>query len=232
VSDLDVTQSEGDALSLPHIIVFAKAPLPGLSKTRLIPALGEQGAAILARRMLDHSLAKAIAAKLGPVELCASPFGHEIWSHIDIPSSVTLSDQGEGDLGVRMARACSRILLTGKPVLLIGTDCPALDANYLRAMGQALQTHHAVIAAATDGGYPAIGLSRFDPSVFEDIAWSTSSVLRETLVRFQKLNWQFQVFPALHDIDEPKDLIHVPAALLAGLLAGLLADVKPFDKGI
>jgi uncharacterized protein len=224
VSELDVSQSESGGLSLPRIIVFAKAPLPGLSKTRLIPALGERGAATLARRMLEHSLARAIAAKLGPVELCASPFGHEIWSYMDIPASVILSDQGEGDLGVRMARACSRILVTGEPVLLIGTDCPALDSNYLRAMGQALQTHHAVIAAATDGGYPAIGLSRFDPSVFEGIAWSTGSVLSATIHRFQKLNWQFQIFPELHDIDEPKDLIHVPADLLAG--------VKPFDKGI
>ncbi len=176
----------------------------------MIPALGALGAAALARRMLDHSLAKAVEADLGPVELCASPFAHPIWSTLGIPAEVLVTDQGDGDLGERMARACARVISAGEDVLLIGTDCPTCDAHYLRVMARAMLSNDAVIAAATDGGYPAIGMTRYDASVFQDIAWSTHTVLRETIAKFQSLQWRFEVFPELHDIDEPQDLIHLP----------------------
>jgi uncharacterized protein len=175
----------------------------------MIPVLGAQGAAALARRMFDHTLAKAIEADLGPVELCASPVGHPIWATLSIPAEVYVTDQGDGDLGARMARACARTLAAGEAVLLIGTDCPACDASYLRAMALAMQSNDAVVAAASDGGYPAIGLTRYEASVFEDIAWSTNTVLRATIEKFQALAWRFEVFPELHDIDEPGDLIHL-----------------------
>jgi uncharacterized protein len=200
-----------------RIVVFAKAPRPGLAKTRMIPVLGRQGAADLARRMLSEALAKALEAKLGPVELCVSPFEDAIWAELNISQSVIITNQGEGDLGERMARACARTLAGGESVLLIGTDCPSCDASYLRSMAQALGTHDAVIAAAADGGYPAIGLSRFDPSVFQGVAWSTSTVLRVTLEKFRALQWIFQVFPELHDIDEPEDLKHLPPGWVDGL---------------
>jgi uncharacterized protein len=194
-----------------RLVVFAKAPLPGLAKTRLIPVLGVDGAAALAERMLRHTLAKAVEAKLGPVELCVSPFEHPIWAQLGLSESLLITDQGEGDLGERMARACQRSLAAHEPVILLGTDCPACDALYLRQMAFALARVDAVIAAAADGGYPAIGLTRFDDSVFQNIVWSTDSVLRETLAKFQKLQWTFEVFPEVHDIDEPEDLKHLPS---------------------
>jgi uncharacterized protein len=198
-----------------RIIIFAKAPLPGLVKTRLIPVLGELGAAALARRMLSDTLAKAIASQLGPVELCVSPFDHPVWSSLDIANTVAITDQGEGDLGERMARACARSIAAGEFVLLIGTDCPACDRPYLEAMAQAMVDHDAVIAAASDGGYPAIGLRVFDDSIFREIAWSTNAVLQETVERFKSLGWKFQVFPVLHDIDEPQDLKYLPLGWLS-----------------
>jgi uncharacterized protein len=199
-----------------RIVVFAKAPRPGLAKTRMIPVLGPQGAADLARRMLSEALAKALEAKLGPVELCVSPFEDAIWAELNISQSVIITNQGEGDLGERMARACARTLAGGEFVLLIGTDCPSCDASYLRSMAQALRTHDAVIAAAADGGYPAIGLSRFDPSVFQGVTWSTSTVLRVTLEKFRALQRTVQVFPELNDIDEPEDLKYLPTGWVEG----------------
>jgi len=81
-----------------RIVLFAKAPLPGLAKTRLIPALGALGAAELARRMLKHAVTQALAAEVGPVELCVTPFHQEsTWQSLGIPAAVTWSDQGEGD---------------------------------------------------------------------------------------------------------------------------------------
>jgi uncharacterized protein len=216
-----------------RVIVFAKAPIPGLAKTRLIPKLGAHGAAALAERMLKTSVAKALGAGLGTVELCVTPFEHPAWSHMDVPPGVIITDQGTGDLGERMARACARSLRAGEPVLLIGTDCPACDAPYLRDMAQAMTAHDAVIAAAADGGYPAIGLTRFDDAIFSNIAWSTSTVLQETLKKLRALRWTFKVFPELHDIDEPADLLHLPPEWLQWLSESRGAlDLQPDPAAI
>jgi hypothetical protein len=104
-----------------RILVFAKAPLPGRVKTRLIPALGAEGAARLARRLLDLALARARAAAVGPVELCMSPGpGYPDWAGIPLPPDIDTRDQGDGDLGERMARAAKRHIDNGESVLLTG----------------------------------------------------------------------------------------------------------------
>ena len=194
-----------------RIVLFAKAPLPGLAKTRLIATLGAQGAADLARRMLVHALGQAVLAGSGPVELCVTPSPNEaIWQTLDVPATVTWSDQGEGDLGMRMARATQRGTRAGESVLLIGSDCPTLDAGCLRRCAAALQHFDATLVPTADGGYVLLGLNRFHSSVFEDVAWSTRTVARETLSRLSKLGWKVQNNPMLHDIDEPADLCHLP----------------------
>ena len=93
-------------MSETRIIIFAKAPQPGLAKTRLIPALGAERAAALARRMLDTTLERALGAQVGPVELRVTPaISDSAWRDIPIPDGVEISAQGEGDLGARLARA-------------------------------------------------------------------------------------------------------------------------------
>ena len=197
-----------------RILVFAKAPLPGQVKTRLIPALGAAGAARLARQMLDHTLQQAQMAGIGPVELCASPtITTSDWAGYPLPHGVETSDQGEGDLGARMARACQQALTRNQRVLLIGTDCPGLSARRLRAAAAALDSYAAVIHPALDGGYPLLGLRTFHPSLFTDMPWSTSAVAELTLARMQALEWSVWVGDTLADIDEPADLVHLPAHL-------------------
>ncbi|MEO7105314.1 MAG: DUF2064 domain-containing protein, partial [Rhodoferax sp.] len=96
-----------------RLVIFAKAPVAGAVKTRLIPALGAQGAAALAQRMLLHTLQQALASGAGPVELCMSPAPDApAWTGIDLPEGIERSDQGEGDLGERMARAVHRVTTT------------------------------------------------------------------------------------------------------------------------
>lgn len=190
-----------------RILVFAKAPVPGRVKTRLIPALGAAGAARLAARMLDHALAQARAAGVGPVELCMSPAPGEVeWSGTPLPPDIATSDQGEGDLGARMARAAQRCIDAGEAVLLVGTDCPGLDAERLRQAAARLQDHDAVIHPAEDGGYPLLGLNAFAPGLFADMPWSTADVARLTLNRMAALGWGVWVGNMLRDIDEPDDL--------------------------
>jgi hypothetical protein len=191
-----------------RILVFAKAPVRGRVKTRLIPALGADGAARLARQLLDLALEQARAAAVGPVELCMSPApGHPDWSGIPLPTGIDTRDQGDGDLGERMARATKRHLDDGEAVLLTGTDCPGLDAMRLRAAAARLADHDAVIYPAEDGGYPLLGLNAFHPSLFADLPWSTAAVARLTLERMAALGWRVWVGETLRDIDTPEDLV-------------------------
>jgi uncharacterized protein len=198
-------------------LVLAKAPRPGFAKTRLIPRLGEAGAAALARRMLDHMLASASSAGIGPVELCASPaVTEDAWGDIVLPAGISCSTQGDGDLGDRMARHARRIIQAGESLLLVGTDCIELDAHTLRAAAHALQDHDCVMHPTFDGGYALLGLRRYDDSLFTQIAWSTDSVARITIERVAQLGWSFHQAEMLHDIDEPADLRHLPADWYSG----------------
>ena len=196
------------------VIVFAKAPVAGYAKTRLIPALGPDGAAALAQRLLRHAVNAALEAGLGPVELCATPdASHPAFAALD--AMVERQLQGDGDLGTRMARAFARRLgddggASDTACLLIGTDAPGLDAAYLRAAAEALATHDAVFGPALDGGYTLVGLRRPAPALFTDMTWSTPTVMAETRRRLAAAGLRHAELPPLSDIDEAADLVHLP----------------------
>lgn len=189
-----------------RIVVFAKAPAAGRVKTRLIPALGPEGAARLAREMLERTVEEAVATGLA-VELCGEPHAAAWWDG----GGIALSAQGGGDLGERLARAAERVLRK-EAVLLVGADCPALDRARLAAAAEGLKRHDAIIHPAEDGGYVLLGLRRFHPSLFAGIAWSTAEVAAETIRRIGALGWSLRVGETLRDVDEPADI----AATLAG----------------
>ncbi|UVW30045.1 TIGR04282 family arsenosugar biosynthesis glycosyltransferase [Massilia sp. H6] len=197
------------------LIIFAKAPVAGYAKTRLAARLGPDGAARLAARMLEHTLEAARAAALGPIELCCAPdTGHPQFALAHQRHAVHLSDQGEGDLGQRMARASARGLERHRSVILIGTDAPGLDAGVLRQAGASLRTHDVVAAPASDGGYVLIGLSVPAPGLFADVAWSTDAVMAQTRARADTLGLRLLELATLHDVDEPADLVHLPSGWL------------------
>jgi rSAM/selenodomain-associated transferase 1 len=186
-----------------RIVIFAKEPVPGRVKTRLIPALGAEGAAALAAEMLERTLEEALATGLD-VELCGEPDSAR-W-HEQRPG-LSLTAQEEGDLGDRLARAAARVLAE-EWILLIGADCPELDRARLRAAAQALDHHDSVLHPAHDGGYALLGLKRFDPSLFDAIDWSTSVVAAQTQARIEALGWSLHMGETLRDVDEPQDLAH------------------------
>ena len=193
------------------LIVFAKAPLPGFAKTRLIPALGAAGAARLAERLLRHAVAQAVAAEVGPVSVCCTPdTGHPVFARLAAEHGVALSLQGDGDLGARMDRALSQALKRHPAALLIGTDAPGLDAPLLRQARDALREHDAVFGPALDGGYTLVGLTHAAPGLFDAMAWSTSAVMAETRARLRRLKLRHAELACLADIDEPADLGHLP----------------------
>jgi uncharacterized protein len=198
------------------IIIFAKAPQPGLAKTRLIPTLGAERAAALARRMLEMTLMHALDAGVGPVGLCVTPaISDSAWLDIPIPDGVEISAQGEGDLGARLARATQSGLEFNAAVMLIGSDCPELKSAALRQAAQILRSVDAVMYPTTDGGYALLGLRRFDPLVFSDIAWSTSTVAHRTSQHLDALQWSLHVGGTFNDIDEPADLRWLPVEWLS-----------------
>jgi len=195
-----------------RIVIFAKAPVAGLAKTRLIPALGAEQAARLACRMLLSTLQHAQAAGVGPVELCVTPGPSDpAWANLPPIQGIAWSAQTEGDLGARMAGAAERALAGSECVLLIGTDCPELDAARLQHAANALGHSDAVLYPTFDGGYALLGLRRFDRRPFERMPWSTAAVAARTVECFRTLGWRLSVGGAVHDVDEPADLRWLPA---------------------
>ena len=197
-----------------RIVILAKAPISGFAKTRLIPALGEDGAARLAEKFMQHTVAEALAAQVGQVELCVTPGPDaSAWAAFEFPD-LDWSSQGEGDLGSRMASCARNVLDNGESIMLIGTDCPALDQTVLRSAAQSLAANDACLLPVLDGGYALLGLNRFDSSIFSDIPWSTDRVSEITRHRISNLGWSCAVQPTLADIDEPADLARLPRIFL------------------
>lgn len=197
------------------VIVMAKAPLPGFAKTRLIPALGAEGAGAIAHRLLDRAVEQALAAGLGAVDLCCSPDSrHESFARLGALPRVELSEQADGDLGARMSHAFERWLARVPQVLLMGTDAPALDAALLRHAAQALDHTDAVFVPAHDGGYALVGLRRLSPSLFDGMIWSTSTVMAHTRERLAAAGLRHAELPPVADIDEAADLVHLPRGWL------------------
>lgn len=130
--------------------------------------------------------------------------GGEIAAFHDLfGKDVSVVDQGEGDLGARMARVDS-------PALLIGSDCPGVSAPLLQAAAGALEDRRVVLGPANDGGYYLIGFREPVPFLFEEMEWSTPRVLPETLRRLVERGWGPAVLPELADIDTPEDLAQWP----------------------
>lgn len=197
------------------IAIFARAPVPGRAKRRLVPAIGEEGAADLQRRMTDRAVAAAVEARAGPVSLwCTPDTRHPAFRALRARYPVRLRVQRGRDLGERMG-AAMRDMLDRRPVaLLAGSDCPALGATVFQEAAEWIDGGaDAVLAPALDGGYVLIGLRRFEASLFAGMAWGTDRVLAETRRRFGALGWDWRETEPLPDIDRPEDLVHLGPGL-------------------
>jgi len=201
------------------IAILAKAPVPGMVKTRLAPALGHHGAAQFQARLIMRTVETACAARTGPVTLWAAPDpGHEIFATLAARFSLRLAQQPDGDLGARMHAAVAG---ARGPTLVIGTDCPVIGPHHLREASDILRkgTDCAIIPAL-DGGYVLIGLRRPQPALFEAMIWSVPSVLKETRRRIAAVGLSVAELAPLWDVDVPEDLSRLRAEGLGDLAAG------------
>lgn len=189
-----------------RVAVFAKAPVPGVVKTRLAPLLGPEGAAALHAGLVRQALSTAAMAGLGPVELwCAPDESHPFFQRCAELFALTLHRQAGADLGQRMHVAFAAGLASGDRVVLIGSDCPVLDAADLREAARALETHDAAIAPAEDGGYVLIALSKPIPELFTGIAWGSAAVMGATRARLAASGARWKELPMRWDVDRPED---------------------------
>lgn len=191
------------------LIIFTRYPEPGKTKTRMIPALGEEGAANLQRQMTENTLAKVKKLQaFYPVSVeIHFAGGNQQLMQAWLGADVIYHQQGEGDLGKRMASAFERSFTAGmKGVVIIGTDCPDLDTQIMAEAFKFLETQDVVLGPAQDGGYYLIGLRRLIPELFVGINWGTAQVRRQTVEIADNLGLAIASLPILHDIDRPEDL--------------------------
>lgn len=202
-------QRGGNLVTQQHLVIFTRFPEPGKAKTRLIPALGPDGAAALAREMTQHTLdwARELAERFPvDVEICfdggdaqrmATAFGN----------ALPYRPQGDGDLGCRMERAFKEAFSEGAHrAVVIGTDCPEITPELILESFERLATCDLVLGPATDGGYYLIGLRADAPQLFTDIAWGSERVLEQTLRRAEELSLKVSLLKTLSDVDCPDDL--------------------------
>ncbi|MBY0265305.1 MAG: TIGR04282 family arsenosugar biosynthesis glycosyltransferase [Burkholderiales bacterium] len=201
------------------LLVFARAPLPGSSKTRLIPLLGAEGAAAAQSRLLNHALDTAAAAAPARLQLwCTPDTSHPQLVAAAARHGASLHVQQGADLGARLAHAFALALKDAQRVLCIGSDCPALTAAHLLAAAKQLQDgNDAVLVPAEDGGYVLIGLARNEPRLFSGIDWGGDQVLAQTRTRLSDCGLAWLELEALWDIDRPQDWLRLQAS---GLLGG------------
>ena len=189
------------------LLIFAKPPIPGFAKTRLIPALGEQESAKLHGRLVLHTLSKVSVEKTWDVQLwCAGDIGHDFFQSCMSQFAVTLHCQSGQNLGERMFNAFEYALQNYKRVVVIGTDCPLLTANTIEQAFLHLEKQLVVINPAEDGGYVLLGLNKVNMRIFEDVSWGTSEVAQQTMSNLKQLDWKVAVLPVLWDVDLPQDL--------------------------
>lgn len=202
------------------LVVMAKMPAPGQVKTRLIPALGAEGAAALAHQLLAHTLCTvAQTTAFARIELCMAPSMDDamlqrLELEPEMQTKLTVTAQGDGDLGARMQRVFERFQQDHNAVMMIGTDAPDITASMLDQAAKDISRYDAIFIPACDGGYTLIGINQtFTPPLsvlFTDMPWSTPAVMPTTRKRLLNMNAHWHEYAPMADIDEPEDLDRLP----------------------
>lgn len=194
-----------------RLIVFARAPVPGQVKTRLIPLLGPERSCALYRALARHTLAVAaeFAARTG-AEVEIRYAGGEVESLAELAGSGSAfrwRAQPPDDLGQRLQESTSQAFADGATrILVIGADCPELTTERLGEAVVALGEVPVVFGPARDGGYYLVGLAQTCPGLFEQIDWGTERVLRQSLAQCESQGLATRLLEPASDVDEPRDL--------------------------
>ncbi len=197
------------ALPAPLLQIFAREPVAGAVKTRLAAAIGAARAAAIYRELTEVTLQHAQRAlahgHVAAVELWCTPSAGTPWFNACAATAAASQHvQTDGELGVRMRSAIAAGLTRAEGVLLIGTDCPVLDAAAINRAAVMLATHDAVLGPAEDGGFVLVGARV--PVGFDGVRMSTTHAARDTLDGLARAGIRCGMLPASWDVDEVADL--------------------------
>jgi len=195
-----------------NLLIFSKYPLAGKAKTRLIPALGDEVAAQLHRRLAESAISTArswhgnTSGKTTRITVHYTGAKKKDFSRW-LGSDLDYQEQPAGDLGQRMCTAFeSAFECEIEHVIGIGTDVPTLTAAILQQADKNLEDHDLVLGPAADGGYYLIGMNSLHSELFVNIDWGTERVYAQTLAICSRLGLKIAELPMLNDIDRLEDL--------------------------
>ena len=190
------------------LLIFTKSPILGEVKTRLQPDYTQEQSLKLHTHLMLNTLELSKKLSNFDIELCCAPDRNtSFFLECENNFPISLSNQEGEDIGERMAFAMSVALQTYEKVVVIGTDCPDIDTNYIANAFAALDESDGVIGPASDGGYVLLGLTKFSTEIFSNILWSTDKVFFQTKKVFDDLSWSYKELCIMHDLDRPEDLL-------------------------
>lgn len=217
-----------------HLLIFTKHPVPGYAKTRLIPSQGPHGAAEISRLLTEHTI--TTARNLQQLHPSSRTFVHyakpesvlssatEAWLRPN-PAHEKLMPQIDGNLGDRLISAFNYSFSnSASKVIVIGTDSPQITPHLLQRAFQLLDKVDVVIGPALDGGYYLIGMKQMYTALFQDIPWSTNTVLTDSVAKAFELQLSVDTLEPLRDIDEIDDLLHLPTSQWSDSKSGMFGD--------
>jgi uncharacterized protein len=205
----------------PALAVFARAPIAGAAKTRLIPLLGPRGAADFHAALVSDTLQRvnALGDRVAPYFFLAGdkfPVSSSL-------SDYTLKRQHGEDLGERLADAFRALLKRHRRVLVTGTDSPLLSRQGLLRALERLRASDAVLGPCPDGGFYAVGLRRLEKGLFENVRWGSASAFQDLLANLKTRDFSFAIVGSVEDVDRPEDVERLKAALVESAAARGLA---------
>jgi len=190
------------------LLIFTKSPVLGEVKTRLQPEYSPEQSLQVHKRLMLNTLALTKKLEDYDVELCCAPDRNTMFFlECENNFPIVLSNQQGADLGERMAFSFSTALQIYEKVVVIGTDCPDIDEDYIIQAFSELNDSDAVIGPAVDGGYVLLGLKEFAIELFQDISWSSERVLSQTQKALEDLSWTYKELGIMNDVDRPEDLL-------------------------
>ncbi len=193
------------------ICVFAKPPCPGTAKTRLIPQLGAEGAALVARALLQDSLSVITSIpKMRSVIASTERFETESFGRVQ------LWIQPEGDLGTRLEHILRRALSQSSHAIAIGADTPGITAASISGISEELRATDAVFGPTEDGGFYLVGLKRCPEGLFQDIRWSHRNTLIDATARTARNGMSYSLTTRWFDVDTPEDLVCAARLIQSG----------------
>ena len=188
------------------VLCFCKHPTPGIVKSRLAKDIGNEHAAEIYKLLLDETLQSISDLETKNYLYCYPNVDHPFLQQYKNKYRLTLKKQSDGDLGMKMFHAINNHLDGKSNVVLVGSDCLEINANYIQKAFESLNSGcEIVLGPAVDGGYALIGANNINESIFKDIAWSTNEVLKQTEEKINGLNWKYSCLNKVRDLDTLED---------------------------